>query len=218
MCGRFTLTQEKIVISERFNTPLNDWQPRYNIAPTQLFPVIVMENQQQRIDFMQWGLIPHGSQDKKGGYSLINCRIESVKTKPGFFKLFQRHRCLVPADGFFEWRKTPEGKIPYRIALKNGRLFAFAGVWDIWQGEKGEEIKSFSILTTEANSLLNNLHNRMPIMLKKENESLWLDSNTSLETLDEILKPIPAQEITYYPVSPVVNSWKIDNLKCIQPE
>ena len=108
-------------------------------------------------------------------------------------------------------------KIPFRITLKSGQLFAFAGLWDIWHGAKGEKIKSFTILTTESNSLVSELHNRMPVMLKKENEALWLDPNASPEKLDEALKPIPAKDMTFYEVSKDVNSWKTDNLKCIQP-
>jgi len=217
MCGRFTLTLESIVISERFGVPLTDWQPRYNIAPSQLCPIVLMENHQRRLDFMHWGLIPHWSNDKMSSYKLINARIESVKSKPIFRKLFQAKRCLVPADGFFEWRKISGSKIPFRIALKNGELFAFAGLWDVWHSTAEEEIKSFTILTTEANSTLSGLHNRMPIMLKKENEGYWLNPDIPVEKLDRVLNPIPAGELIIYEVSNVVNSWKIDNLKCIQP-
>ena len=217
MCGRFTLTLESIVISERFRVPLDDWQPQYNIAPSQLCPIVLMENHQRHLDFMHWGLIPHWSNDKKSSYKLINARIESVKSKPIFRKLFRTKRCLVPADGFFEWRKSPGGKIPFRITLKNGHLFAFAGLWDVWHNSAEEEVKSFTILTTEANSMLSGLHNRMPIMLKKENEGNWLNPDIPLEKLDMVLKPIPPEELILYEVSNVVNSWKIDNLKCIQP-
>lgn len=217
MCGRFTLTLESIVISERFDVQLTDWKPRFNIAPTQTHPVILMENHHRRLDFMQWGLIPHWSVDKKSGYSLINSRVETIQTKPIFYKLFQTHRCLVPADGFFEWKKTPSGKIPYRISLKSEGLFAFAGLWDIWHGEKGEEIKTFTIITTEANSLVSEVHNRMPLILRKENEALWLDLATPQANLVEALNTIPANDMMLYEVSTIVNSWKTDNLKCIQP-
>jgi putative SOS response-associated peptidase YedK len=152
------------------------------------------------------------------GNKLINSRVESLQIKPIFRQLFQTKRCLVPADGFFEWKKTASSKIPFRITLKSGQLFAFAGLWDVWHGEKEEEIKSFTILTTESNSLVRDLHHRMPLILRKENEALWLDPETPQERLVEALKPIPAQEMTIFEVSNIVNSWKTDSPACIQPK
>lgn len=194
-----------------------EWKPRYNIAPSQPHPVIVMENHHRYLDFMQWGLIPHWSKDKRESYKLINSRVESVKSKPIYHKLFQTKRCLVPADGFYEWKQSSSGKIPFRIGLKSGQLFAFAGLWDVWQGDTGEAVQSFTILTTEANALVSELHSRMPILLKRENEAIWLDPHAPQAKLDEALKPRLAQEMTFYEVSPIVNSWKTDNPQCIQP-
>lgn len=159
MCGRFTLTVESIVVAERFEASLKDiqWQPRYNSAPSQPSLIIIIENTHRQVVTMTWGLIPYWSKEKKSGYQMINARIETVKSKPRFRRLFQTRRCLVPADGLFEWRKTKAGKIPYRITLKNGKLFAFAGLWDVWQGENEEKINSFTILTSDSNSIVKKL-------------------------------------------------------------
>lgn len=219
MCGRFSLTIESSLILERFGIPIPEWHPRYNIAPSQPCPIVFMEDGIRKIAAMNWGLIPQWSKDKNHDYSMINARVETVQSKPSFKKLFQTRRCLVIADGFYEWKKTAEGKIPYRITLKSGEPFAFAGLWDEWRGEQGEGIKSFTILTMESNSLVNAIHDRMPIILKKENENLWLDLDSHQEQvkIEEALTPYPANEMRLYPVSSIVNSWKNDTVSCIQP-
>lgn len=214
MCGRFTLTFDSIILSDRFAVSFNDWNPRYNIAPSQYCPIIFMENEKRKLEMMCWGLIPHWSKDKKTGFSLINARLETVTIKPSFKELFLTKRCLVAADGFYEWKKTASGKIPYRITLKSGEPFAFAGLWDEWHGEKGEEIKSFTILTKESNSLINQLHDRMPVILKKENEELWLRAGQA--KTEEALLQYPVNEMRSYIVSSTVNSWKNDNISCIR--
>jgi putative SOS response-associated peptidase YedK len=220
MCGRFTLTTESIVITERFDVPFKDieWQLRYNIAPSQSCLTVIMKNNQRELISMSWGLIPHWEKDKKSSYQMINARVETVKNKTSFRELFKSRRCLVPADGFYEWKKNVAKKIPYRIALRSSKLFSFAGLRDEWHGENGEEIKSFTILTSDSNALISKLHHRMPIILKKENEALWLDPNLQNEAiLDELLQPYSVNEMTLYEVSDFVNSWKNDNFKCIQP-
>lgn len=219
MCGRFTLTGEANIFLERFDVPFKEWLPRYNIAPSQSCPIIFMEKGIRKLEAMNWGLIPHWSKDKNHGYSMINARVETLQSKPSFKNLFQTNRCLVIADGFYEWKKTAQGKIPYRITLKSGEPFAFAGLWDEWHGEKGEEIKSFTILTTESNPLVHELHDRMPVILKRENEDRWLNSNLPKDqaSLKQVLTQYPASEMRLYSVSRIVNSWKYDNLSCIQP-
>jgi putative SOS response-associated peptidase YedK len=220
MCGRFTLTLEMITITERFDVPFPafEWSVRYNIAPTQTCPIIVQENKSRSIVPMSWGLIPHWSQGKKSKYSLINAKSETAKSKPLFRELFKSKRCLVPADGFFEWKHAPKGKIPFRITMKDNSLFAFAALWDVWKDEKGAEVKSFTILTTAANSLLSQLHDRMPAILKKEQEWQWLDPEMQdVEKLESLLIPYPAEEMKLYEVSPIVNSWKNESKECILP-
>lgn len=219
MCGRFSLTIESVIFAERFGVPLTEWHPRYNLAPSQLCPIIIMENEKRKLESMNWGLIPHWSKDKKHGYSMINAKVETVRIKRSFKKLFQTHRCLVVADGFYEWKKTSSGKIPYRITLKSSEPFAFAGLWDEWRGEQGEKIKSFTILTTQSNQLVSELHDRMPVILKRENESLWLDIDlyNDHEKMEKVLTPYPENEMKIYLVSNIVNSWKNDDVSCIQP-
>lgn len=195
MCGQFTLSFDSGMISERFEVSLIDWEPRCNIASSVYCPVVRKENEQRHLDFMQWGLIPHWSQDKKIGSHFINFCAKSVRESSIFCKVLQAKRCLVLADSFVGWKETSLGKVPFSIKLKGGELFAFAGIWDVWHGENGEEIKSFTILTTDSNGLVGQLGDQMPIILKKENEALWLDPNFCLEKLDEILKPISQKEM-----------------------
>jgi len=220
MCGRFTLAVDAQVITERFKVILTDlnWKPRYNIAPTQPCPVVTSDNHQRRFLTMCWGLIPHWSKDKKTSYRMINARVETINSKPAFCNLFRTKRCLIPADGFYEWKQTPKGKIPFRAALKDDALFGFAGLWDVWKNDKEEEIKSFTILTTVANSLLNQLHDRMPVILKKKDEERWLDLNVQdPNLLEPLLTPYSAQEMKLFEVSSIVNSWKNDVAECILP-
>ncbi|MCE5317715.1 MAG: SOS response-associated peptidase [Parachlamydia sp.] len=216
MCGRFSLAVETHVISERFEVPSDtfDWHPRYNIAPTQPCPIITSTENVRTLSLMRWGLIPHWSKDNK--FQMVNARAETAKSKPSYRDSFRKKRCLVPADGFFEWKKGATGKVPYRATLTSGEPFAFAGLWDSWKDEKGNEIRSFTILTTDSNSLIEPLHDRMPVILKKEDEATWLDTSiTELQKLDPLLKPYPATEMKLYEVSPVVNTWKNDTPECI---
>lgn len=220
MCGRFTLTVEKSVIMERFGLSSANivWQPRYNIAPNQPCPTVIDNGSELLLQLMVWGLIPHWSKDKKNAFQMINARAETVKTKPSFRDSFRNRRCLVPADGFFEWKKTDAGKIPYRATLRTGGLFALAGLWDTWMDEKGDEIKTFTILTTEANSLLATLHDRMPVILKREDEARWINpSIQESEEVEKLLKPFSANEMALTEVSAIVNSWKNDTPDCIIP-
>lgn len=220
MCGRFSLAVETQVIAELFEVPAGtfEWQPRYNIAPTQPCPVITSADNMRTLSLMRWGLIPHWSKDKKMAFQMVNARAETVKSKPSYRDSFRKRRCLIPTDGFFEWKKGSAGKTPYRATLQNGKPFAFAGLWDSWKDEAGNEIRSFTILTTESNSLIRPLHDRMPVILKKEDEALWLDTTiTELQKLDPLLKPYPEAEMKLYEVSPIVNTWKNDTPDCINP-
>lgn len=218
MCGRFSLIHDIQAICKRFDIPLASvaWKARYNLAPTQPGLVIIQEHARSLRE-MRWGLMSHWSKTKEAAYSLINARAESLFTKPTFKSLVRQHRCLVPADGFYEWKETDSGKKPLRVIKKDRSLFAFAGFWDSWQKE-GEQMESFTIVTTQANDELQSIHDRMPVILTEENERLWLDQSIeSLEELEKVLIPYPKNDLAIYEVSKLVNTWKVDSPECIDP-
>ena len=162
----------------------------------------------------RWGLIPSWAKDLKIGYSTINARAETVDTKPSFRSAFKKRRCLVPADGFYEWQKVDSSKQSYRITLKDEGIFAFAGLWELWKGE--EKIESFTIIVTDANDFLRPIHDRMPVILEPADYDFWLDGEVqSVETLKGLLKPYSSEKMTTYPVSKRVNSPKNDDPACI---
>lgn len=215
MCGRYSLIVDIQQVARRFgivhveSAKMPSWQPRYNLAPTQSGLVITADH---KLEEMRWGLIPHWSKEKKTNILLINARVETLKEKPSYKSLIKKHRCLVPADGFYEWQETKAGKQPHRIVRNDGSLFAFVGLYDIWQ--KGDVIvRSFTIITTEANTRLRQIHERMPVILTKENEERWLDLSSPLE---ELLIPYPLDDLAIYPVSKTVNSARVDLPECIQ--
>jgi putative SOS response-associated peptidase YedK len=221
MCGRFTLTVDPGELQDAFPGFVNTttFKPRYNIAPTQ--PVAVIPNlKESSIDYYIWGLIPSWAKDPEIGSKLINARAETLSEKPSFRTAFRRRRCLVLADGFFEWKTIPgqQTKIPMFIHLKTGRVFAFAGLWEIWSPADGSEIRSCTIITTQPNQLLQNIHNRMPVILPPESYSAWLDpEERSPASLTNLLAPYPAEEMDAYPVSRLVNSPQNDVPECVQP-
>lgn len=217
MCGRFTLVNVAELFA-RFQLEEQSYHlsSRYNIAPSQEIPVIIRNNGVNQLALCKWGLIPRWSKDPAWGAKLINARAETLEIKPSFKHSFQKRRCLIPADSFFEWKKEGNRKVPYRFLLKRGELFAFAGLWDQWTGPDGQEIKSCTIITTTANALVGTVHSRMPVILKKEEEKLWLDERlTDSARLKSLLKPYPAELMQAYEVEPVVNSAKIDDERCI---
>lgn len=217
MCGRFCLV-DIVDLYRRFKIENNNitLNPRYNIAPTQDIPVILNVRDQKVLATFRWGLIPSWAKDSTIGNKLINARAETVDTKPSFRYSFKSRRCLIPADGFYEWKQEGKIKKPYRIVLKNGSLFAFAGLWDFWVSPKGEIINSCTIITTTPNSLIEPLHDRMPVILSTEQEEIWCDNNLQDVTqLKSMLKPCPADLLVAYEVSPILNSSKIDDERCI---
>lgn len=218
MCGRYTLTVDPKTLQAEFNIPVpENLAPRYNIAPTQPVPVIVAENGSPHFDAFRWGLIPSWAKDPRIGNKLINARAETIAEKPSFRAAFRRRRCLIPADGFFEWQKTPHGKQPVFIHLKNRRPLAFAGLWERWFSPDGSEILSCTIITTAPNDLLAEVHNRMPVILPPDARNLWLDDSQSPQNLLSLLKPYPAPEMAFYPVSKLVNSPANDDPACVEP-
>jgi putative SOS response-associated peptidase YedK len=221
MCGRFTLfvdPKDLMRMFPGFDVPA-EWVPRYNIAPTQ--PVaVVANNGQSKIEFFQWGLIPSWAKDPKIGSRMINARAETLAEKPSFRTAYRRRRCLVLADGFYEWRKEPgrTTKTPMYIRLTSGEPFAFAGLWEAWRAPDDQMILSCTIITTTPNELVEQIHNRMPVILDPEAYDLWLDpAERQANQLDEWLRPYPAEQMLAYPVSTFVNSPANDTSACVAP-
>jgi putative SOS response-associated peptidase YedK len=208
MCGRYSFAPDLKIVNEHYNITVNDNKidSNYNCAPTQLLPVI--SNEEPGImSLFRWGLIPFWAKDKSIGNKLINARAETIAEKPSFRTSFKRRRCLIPADAFYEWRKdeNTKKKIPYRIFLKDQPLFSMAGIWDEWKSPEGESVNSFSIITTSPNELMVEIHNRMPMILPKDLEKIWLESNDQ-KLLLEMLQPYPAKLMDAYRISDLVNS------------
>jgi putative SOS response-associated peptidase YedK len=206
MCGRYTLTKKQQEVVDRFNAEIEGViKDLFNSAPTQELPVISDENP-AKIAFYKWGLIPSWSKDSAIGSKMINARAEGLHEKPSFSKLLERQRCIIPADGFYEWKQTAQGKQPYRITLKNNDLFAFAGLWDKWRNPAGLLVYTFTIITTEPNELMKSIHNRMPAILEKGAEKEWLNPKLPFKDTETFLKPYVSDEMRAYPVSKAVNS------------
>ncbi len=205
MCGRFGFAKPKDQIKQRFNLErVPDNLPLlFNIAPSQNAPVI-LNNFPSQLALVRFGLIPAWSKEEKTSYSMINARAETILEKPTYKRLIKSKRCLVCADSYFEWRKTADKKIPFRIFLKNEEPFAFAGIWDSW-GREEKQFYSFSIITTSANKLVADIHDRMPVILDPEDESKWLQ-DIPMNFILSMLRPYPAEKMDTYPISNLVNS------------
>ncbi len=191
--------------------------PRYNLAPGQLGPVVVNEGANTLL-MMQWGLVPSWAKEPSIGYKMINARTETLAEKTSFKRLLPSRRCLILADGFYEWAKLKKGKAPMRFFLKGGAPFAFAGLWDRWKKPDGNELRTYTIITTQANELLKPVHDRMPVILTREREGQWLDPELKdSQKLRELLQPYASEEMDSYYVSPMVNSPRNDRAQCIDP-
>ena len=192
-------------------------KPRFNIAPTQSVPVILNESPDELTE-LYWGLVPFWAKDMKIGSSLINARAETVATKPAFRDAYKRRHCLVPADGFYEWKHEGKLKIPHRVVLKSREPFAFAGIWDKWKSPDGREVMSFSIITSESNDLMKTIHTRAPVILDAAHEETWLEpSVTDPQILLPLLKPFPADDFEIYQVSRYVSNSSNKGEDCIKP-
>jgi putative SOS response-associated peptidase YedK len=207
MCGRYTLSTPIEVLEQRFHAvlPREVLTPTYNAAPSQALPVI-FNTHPQEITMSAWGFVPEWADGRADVKPLINARAETVATKPTFRRAFRSKRCLVLTDGFYEWKRAGKSKVPHRIALKSGALFAFAGIWSTVHDPSGHPYTTFAILTTEANALVAQIHNRMPVILHARDEVTWLDQRCSLEEVQALLASFPAELMTLYEVSPKVNS------------
>lgn len=224
MCGRFTRIVPLVSIMTRFaiSNQVNEkeYKSSYNVAPGQNINAIINDGRHNRFGQLRWGLIPSWVKDPKIGNKLINARAETIAVKASFREAFLKRRCLLPADGFYEWKHDNENKkmkTPMRFQLKSGELFALAGIWESWTAPDGHKIFTCAIITTEANELMAPIHNRMPVILRKEDEKFWLDpSNHDREALSKLLIPYPSEEMAAYQVSEDVNSVKNDGPHLIE--
>jgi putative SOS response-associated peptidase YedK len=220
MCGRFTLSQPPEAIAKQFQLDeVPQLSPRYNIAPTQLTPTVLVDSGGSRqFRALHWGLIPSWAKDAKMGARMINARAETLSEKPAFRSAFKYRRCLIVADGFYEWQQQKQGKQPFYFRLKTGEPFAFAGLWEHWDSSEGEAIDSCTIITTAANEVTRSIHDRMPVILSPSDYELWLDPAVQTPVkLQPLLSPYSADEMTSYPVSAAVNSPRNDRADCVEP-
>lgn len=221
MCGRYTLTVtlEELMLRywiEEARFPFH--QPKYNVAPGQQVFAVIHDGTKRRLGQLKWGLVPPWADDPKIGFKMINARAETAAAKPAFAEPIRRKRCLIPADGFYEWKKQGNGKQPMRIALRDRAVFSFAGLYEIWEAPDGSRISSCTILTTGPNSLMSPIHDRMPVILDPADEPLWLERRP-LDTgeLNRIFKPYDADKLEAYPVTPAVGKADFDSPECIKP-
>jgi putative SOS response-associated peptidase YedK len=219
MCGRFTLLTpwEELLRTYDAVSEIESLEPSYNIAPTQQIAAIIHDGKKRKLGSLRWGLIPPWAPDKKIGSKMINARAETLQEKRSFKKAFQKQRCLIPADSFYEWKTEDGNKQPMRIQHKDKTPFAFAGLWEKWQDDNRSTIYTCTIITTEANSFMQQIHHRMPVILPADSQDIWLDRNEqNTETLQQILKPF-SEELIAYPVSTLVNSPKNNREELINP-
>ncbi|MEM7555946.1 MAG: SOS response-associated peptidase [Cyanobacteria bacterium P01_A01_bin.84] len=221
MCGRFSLSATIEAIGQQFDIEkLPVLEPQYNITPSQNIAVVFYDNDNllRKCEKFHWGLIPSWASFPKMSKKLINARSETVEEKPSFRSAFKYRRCLILADGFYEWKNHEGEKQPFYFSLRHRRLFAIAGLWEKWKSPGGEEIRSCTILTTEANEILKPIHHRMPVILKPEYYNLWLNTEEhSPSVLKKLLSPYDPTEMSAYRVSKIVNNPRNNSLECIAP-
>ena len=221
MCGRYRLSRRKQLVEEYFDcTGEEDWTPRYNVAPTQLVPVIRQnpKKPQRELSLIRWGLIPSWAKDSHAASGMINARSETAALLPAFRDALRFRRCLIPADGFYEWQKIGKAKQPYCFEFNDGELFAFAGIWERWKDPGGALLETCSILTTTPNAVTSKIHDRMPVILEPSNYDLWLDPGMyDTSTASEMLKPYSPHAMRCYPVSARINHAANDDAECAMP-
>lgn len=221
MCGRYTLTFIFEGLAEVFNAIIDNLEaipPRYNVAPTQIMPVITRQQNINHLQAMRWGLVPSWAKDISIGSKMINARLETVSEKPAYKSALYSRRCLIPADGYYEWKPIADkkGKQPYRIVVPDRQIFAFAGLWEVW-ASPGGPVKSFTIITTKAGSQVANIHDRMPLILTKEQEEYWLAGPAVAQEMDRFLADLsPESNLFAYSVSSMVNSPANNTIDCIR--
>jgi putative SOS response-associated peptidase YedK len=228
MCGRFRLSKTDKEVMKQFGVEIDpDYSPRYNISPSQQVRVLKLAEDSgaaaasgtvaMQMHIQRWGLVPHWAKDVKIGYKMINARSETILEKPSFRTAFKKRRCLIPADGFYEWKKDGDSKAkqPFHFGMKDDSLFAFAGIWELWKSPEGTVLETCAILTTTPNELVAEVHDRMPVILPAAQYALWLTAEAErVAQLQDLLVSHPAEEMRKYPVSSVVNSPKNDVAAC----
>jgi putative SOS response-associated peptidase YedK len=219
MCGRYVITSAPEAIKALFRyQALPNFPPRFNVAPSQPIPIVRLADGKRQFALVRWGLLPSWVKDPKTFTLLINARGESVIDKPAFRAAMKRRRCLIPADGFYEWQADGSRKQPYFIRLKSGQPMAFAGLWECWTGPNGEELETAAIVTTEANRALGHIHDRMPVILAPDAFDLWLNcAEVDAQTAAALIAPAPDSLFEAYPVSTDVNRVANDNAKLVEP-
>ena len=221
MCGRYTLATPTEALEELFQlqTALPSLRPRYNIAPTQPVAVVRRSTEGEReMVIMHWGLIPSWAKEPDIGNRLINARSETVSEKPSFRSAFKSRRCLVPTDGFYEWQRLNKRKQPHYIRMGDGEPFAFAGLWERWDGQDETVIESCTILTTEANAFVRPIHNRMPVIVEPGDYDLWLETEPDRTgALARLMRPYSGDRLTAFPISTWVNNPKNNDARCVEP-
>ncbi|REE88615.1 putative SOS response-associated peptidase YedK [Paenibacillus taihuensis] len=221
MCGRYTITitMEELMLRyfiSQTNAPFH--KPKYNVAPGQMIMAIINDGEQNRLGELKWGLVPSWSESPKVGPKMLNARAETAWEKPAFRELIRRKRCIIPADGFYDWRQDPDGKQPMRIVRQDRKVFSMAGLYDTWVSQEGIKLSTCTILTTSPNELMEPIHDRMPVILHEEDEHLWLNRRIqSRAELDQLLIPFPSELMDAYPVAKTVGSVSYDDPSCIEP-
>lgn len=217
MCGRFTIHSRPEEIESRFHLTVDRdrYAPTYNASPGKILPVIT-NSEPQRLAFFKWGLVPFWASDPKIGNRLINARAETLTEKPSFRSAVEQRRCLIPVNGFYEWRRSKTTKQPYYITLTDQKLFALAGLWESWQDPSGKLLRTFAIITVPPNEFMQPIHNRMPAILAPSDERLWLQQPFTKDLLT-VLQPYTATPLTAHPVSPQVNTPNQEGKALIQP-
>ena len=222
MCGRYRPSRRKQLIEEYFASVSeeDDWSPRYNLAPTQPVPIIRQNPKEpvRELSLVRWGLIPSWAKDASVAAQMINARSETASTKPAFRDALKLRRCLIPADGFYEWSRIGKAKQPYCFEVNEGELFAFAGIWDRWRDPSGATIETCSILATTPNAVTSTIHDRMPVILDPDSYDLWLDPGMKdVSAASELLKPFDARLMRSYPISMRINHLANDDEDCSRP-
>ena len=219
MCGRFALYSDPKTLARRFGAQAPaDLRPRYNVAPTQSIPIVREDDGQRRFALVRWRLIPHWAKEMELGYNTINARAETVASSPAYRSAFRHRRCLVVADGWFEWETRPDSKRkqPWFITLRDHEPMAFAGLWDRWHSPEGTDVESCTIIVTDANDRTRTIHPRMPVVLAPDDWDMWLaPEGSDPEMLKGLLRPYPADGVTAWPVSTVVNNTRNDSPECV---
>ncbi|RUS46472.1 SOS response-associated peptidase [Cohnella sp. AR92] len=213
MCGRYTITVtlEEMLARYFAENVISPYQPRYNVAPGQLVPAVISGGSGNRIGLLKWGLVPPWAEDPKVANKMINARAETIEERPAYRNAYRSKRCILPADGFYEWQRSAGGKKPMRITLKRGGLFSLAGLYETWTSPSGEKLHTCTILTTAPNRLMAEIHDRMPVILKPEDEALWLDRQVrEPAALRQLLVPYPEEEMDAYEVGSAVGNVQND--------